>query len=243
MDVIEPGTRFGPYEIVARLGEGGMWAVYSARDTRLNRLVAIKVLAEAFQSRFRREAETIAALNHPNICTLYDVGPDYLVIEYVDGVPLAGPVVPDEAVRLGAQIAGALEAAHERGILHRDLKPANVLVTKSGAKLLDFGLAKPMAQDDDDATRTRDGVIVGTVAYMSPEQAQGQSVDARSDIFSFGSTLYELVSGARAFDGGSMAAVFSAVLRDEPPRLAPPLGDIVAKCLAKAPADRYQTMA
>jgi len=194
--------------------------------------------------RLRSEARTASALNHPNICTLYDVGPDYLVMEHVEGEPLKGPVATDEALRLGAQIAGALEAAHDRGILHRDLKPANILVTRAGVKLLDFGLAKPMAQEgDDDVTQTRHGTIVGTVAYMSPEQAQGQKVDARSDIFSFGATLYELVAGTRAFDGGSMAAVFSAVLRDEPPPLASPLGEIVAKCLTKSPDRRYQTMA
>jgi serine/threonine protein kinase len=249
---VEPGARFGPYEIIARLGQGGMGTVYRARDTRLNRQVAIKFLADGFQSRFQREAEAISALNHPNICKLYDVGPDYLVMEHVDGEPLKGPVTADEALRLGAQIAGALEAAHQRGILHRDLKPANILVTRAGAgstsspqvKLLDFGLAKPMAQDAAaDVTQTRDGTIVGTVAYMSPEQAQGQKVDARSDIFSFGATLYELVSGTRAFDGGSMAAVFSSVLRDEPPPLASPLSEIVAKCLTKSPDRRYQTMA
>ena len=139
---MDTGTRLGPYEIIAKIGEGGMGAVYKARDTRLDRTVAIKRSAEAFNERFEREAQAIAALNHPNICTLFDVGPDYLVMELVDGKPLSGPLPVDEAIRYAIQIASALDAAHRRGITHRDLKPANILVTKAGVKLLDFGLAK-----------------------------------------------------------------------------------------------------
>ena len=250
---LTPGTRFGPYEVVSALGAGGMGEVYRARDTRLGREVAIKVLPEAFASdpdrlrRFEQEARAIAALNHPHICQLHDVGPGYLVLEYVHGHELRGPMAADDAMRIARQIAGALDAAHQRGILHRDLKPANILVTPDGTtKLLDFGIAKLMAAPDggDDATRTVDGAVVGTAAYMSPEQAEGEPLDARSDIFSFGAVLYELLSGRRAFDGESTARVVSAVLRDDPPALdAPPAVDrIVRKCLAKRPLERFQSM-
>ena len=203
---LTPGTRLGPYEIISALGAGGMGEVWKARDTRVDRIVAIKRLKAEHAERFKREARAIAALNHPRICQLYDVGPDYLVMEYVEGEPLKGPLPVADALRLAVQIAEALAAAHRKGIVHRDLKPANILVNESGAKLLDFGLAQietPLLSSDAtmSAAFERARSIVGTVAYMSPEQAQGQAVDARSDVFSFGAVLYELLSGRRAFRG------------------------------------------
>src|SRR5262245_61848482 len=183
---LSAGSRLGPYEISAALGTGGMGEVWQARDTRLNRFVAIKRLLSPTSPSFATEARAIAALNHPHICQIYDVGPDYLVLEYVEGQSLRGPLPTEEAVRLARQIASALEAAHTKGSLHRDLKPSNVLVTADGTvKLLDFGVAK-LVSTDPDATRTDEGTVVGTAAYMSPEQAQGRPIDARSDIFSFG---------------------------------------------------------
>jgi TolB-like protein len=247
---LSPGARLGPYEILSALGAGGMGEVYRARDTRLERDVAIKVLPQPVADdpdrlrRFEQEARAIAALNHPNICQLYDIGPGYLVLECIDGAPLHGPMTVEHALPLALQIVSALEAAHRRGILHRDLKPMNIMVTPEGtAKLLDFGLAK-LASVDVDATRTTDGAVMGTAAYMSPEQAQGQPLDARSDIFSVGAVLYEMLSGRRAFSGSSTAEVFGAVLRDEPrPTNAPPaLERIIRRCLAKQPGQRFQTM-
>src|SRR5688572_5235444 len=253
------GTRLGPFEIVAALGAGGMGEVYRARDIRLERDVAIKVLPEAFAAdrdrlrRFEQEARSIAALNHPHICQLHDVGRGYLVLEYVQGDVLRGPMPVEDALRVARQIASALEAAHERGILHRDLKPANVLVIRASAsaeataKLLDFGIAKLMDAPDggpDDATKTVAGAVIGTAAYMSPEQAEGQPLDARSDIFSFGAVLYEVLSGRRPFSGTTTGQVLSALLRDEPSALDAPLAvdRIVRKCLAKRPLDRFQSM-
>ena len=198
------GKRIGPYEILSHIGTGGMGEVYHARDTRLGRTVAIKVLNKEHMQRFEREARAIAALNHPHICTLYDIGPDYLVMEHVDGTAVKGPLPVEEALPLAIQIASALDEAHRNGILHRDLKPGNIMVTRSGmAKLLDFGLAKLAAGAEADAasTITMNGTVMGTPAYMSPEQAQGKPVDERSDIFSFGAVLYEILSGSRAFDG------------------------------------------
>ena len=198
------GTRLGPYEILAHIGAGGMGEVYKARDTRLNRMVAVKRLTGRHTARFEQEARAIAALNHPHICQIHDIGttPEgfgYLVLEYVDGKPLRGPLAADEAVRLALQIAGALAEAHSKGILHRDLKPGNIVLTSSGSpKLLDFGLAKLADNAPADATQTIEGVVMGTAAYMSPEQAQGQPLDERSDIFSFGAVLYEMLSGRRA---------------------------------------------
>ena len=193
--------RLGPYQLVTPIGAGGMGEVWKARDTRLDRFVAVKRLLSPSPPRFEIEARAIAALNHPHICQIYDVGPDYLVLEYVNGRPLRGPLAADAAVRLARQVANALEAAHAKGILHRDLKPSNVLVTEDGtAKLLDFGVAK-LVSTDRDATRTQDGTVVGTAAYMSPEQAQGQPIDVRSEVFSFGAVLYELLAGRRAFEG------------------------------------------
>lgn len=185
------GEKLGPYEILSPIGTGGMGEVWKARDTRLDRLVAVKKLKGQHSTRFQQEARAIAALNHPHICQIYDVGPDYLVLEYVEGAPVQGPIAPNEAVRAALQIASALEAAHTKKILHRDLKPGNILMSAAGVKLLDFGLAKLVA--DEDVTQTIG--ISGTPLYMSPEQAEGKPLDARSDIFSFGAVLYELSPG------------------------------------------------
>jgi serine/threonine-protein kinase len=223
-----------------------MGEVYRAKDTRLGRTVAIKVLNKEHMQRFEREARAIAALNHPHICSLYDVGSDYLVMEYVEGFPIKGPLPVEAAVRLAIQIASALDEAHRSGILHRDLKPGNILVTKSGAaKLLDFGLAKLATGAESVTASTIEGTVMGTPAYMSPEQAQGNPVDERSDIFSFGAVLYEIISGNQAFGGTSTAQVLSAVLRDEPKPLQtlPQLERIVKRCLAKQPGQRFQTVA
>jgi eukaryotic-like serine/threonine-protein kinase len=247
------GRRIGPYDFLSRIGAGGMGDVYKARDTRLDRIVAVKVISSydardpLARERFVREARAVAALNHPHICTLFDIGSeddvDFLVMEYIDGASLSGPMVGDEARRLALQVAAALATAHRHGILHRDIKPANVMITAGGVKLLDFGLAKSITGEAD-VTRTSEGAVVGTVAYMSPEQAQGCRLDARSDIFSFGAVLYEMVSGDRAFGGTTTAQVLSAILRDDPLPLWPasPLEPIIRKCLAKALGDRFQTM-
>jgi Tol biopolymer transport system component/predicted Ser/Thr protein kinase len=251
---LAPGTRLGPYEITAPLGAGGMGEVYKARDTRLNRIVAIKVSNEEFSERFEREAHAVAALNHSNICTLHDVGPNYLVMEYIDGVPPRGPLPLPQALKYAAQICDALDAAHRKGITHRDLKPANILVTKTGIKLLDFGLAK-IGQGNNppsDATLTMaltgKNEIVGTLYYMSPEQLQsqatGQEIDARSDIFSFGLVLYEMLTGKRAFDGSSPATVIAAIMARPAPSIdavAPPeLDRVLKRCLEKDPENRWQ---
>jgi tRNA A-37 threonylcarbamoyl transferase component Bud32/tetratricopeptide (TPR) repeat protein len=251
------GTRLGPYEILGVVGAGGMGEVYKARDTRLDRIVAIKTSHEKFSDRFEREAKVVAALNHPHICTLYDVGPDYLVMEYIDGRPLRGPPPLAEVLRLALQIADALDAAHKKGIVHRDPKPGNILVTNDGrVKVLDFGLAQmaPSAVADSDATRTialtQAGTAVGTVAYMSPEQARGQVVDARSDIWSFGVVLYELVAGVRPFEGDTAAVIFAALLHKTPapvrernPGVPAELEAIIAKALEKDRELRYQSAA
>jgi eukaryotic-like serine/threonine-protein kinase len=182
------GLQLGPYVLLAHLGSGGMGEVWKARDTRLNRVVAVKRLNARHSGRFTREARAIAALNHPNICQIFDIGPDYLVLEYIEGQALAGPVPVAEALKLAVQIAKALDAAHRNNVVHRDLKPANILVTAEGTvKLLDFGIAKHVA--DSDETETMEGTVIGTAAYMAPEQAQGKSPDARSDVFSFGAVL------------------------------------------------------
>jgi eukaryotic-like serine/threonine-protein kinase len=241
------GTRVGPYDILALLGSGGMGEVYKATDTRLGRTVAIKFLKAAYTDRLDREARAIAALNHPHICTIHDVGPDYLVMEYLEGAPLGSPVPLENAIRLALQMASALEAAHAKGIIHRDLKPGNIFVTQAGVKLLDFGLAKRQAgQDgsDDTLSMTQAGTVVGTAAYMSPEQAQAKALDARSDIFSFGLVFYEMLSGQRAFSADTGIAVMAAIVRDEPRPLktTPELERIITRCLRKSPADRFQTM-
>jgi serine/threonine-protein kinase len=248
------GRRIGRYQITSRIGAGGMGEVYEATDTLLNRKVAIKMLPPRVagdphaRARFEWEARAVAGLNHPHICTLYDIGHEegiaFLVMELLEGEMLSGPMPIDEAVRLASEIASALQSAHDHGILHRDLKPSNVMRTQSGAKLLDFGLAKSIERDLD-VTRTSPGTVVGTVAYMSPEQAEGKPIDVRSDIFSFGAVLYEMVGGRQAFSGDTPARVISAVLRDEPPPLAAPssLQQIVRRCLAKEPSQRFHSMA
>lgn len=248
---LSPGTQLGPYVIESLLGAGGMGHVYLARDNRLERLVAIKQLEEGFSRFFEREARAIAALNHPNICQVYDIGPDYLVLEYLDGAPPQGPMPIDQLVALAISLADALHLAHQRGVLHRDLKPANIIVTKEGiGKLLDFGVAKVAQRTTDTsatllASETLAGTVVGTFAYMSPEQARGEDLDVRSDIFSFGATLYELLSGMPAFPGRGSMEVVSAVLRDDPAPLVAPLAlqRIVSRCLVKDPGGRFQSMA
>jgi serine/threonine protein kinase/Flp pilus assembly protein TadD len=261
-DLLDPsgqlasGQQLGPYRIDGKIGAGGMGEVYRATDLRLNRVVAIKVSGANFSERFEREAKAIAALNHPNICQIYDVGPNYIVMEFVDGLPVVDrdqpPISQDKALRLAMQIASAMEAAHAMGIIHRDLKPANILVTAGGTvKLLDFGLAKrsveSISPDDSDVTidATQVGMILGTPGYMSPEQAEGGAADARSDIFCFGAILYEMLAGARAFPGPSAASALGAILHREPDPLKPPsaAGAIAFRCLAKSPANRFQSAA
>ncbi len=243
---LNAGDRLGPYEILWPIGSGGMGEVWKARDSRLDRIVAIKQLKGHRVGRFEQEARAIAALNHPHICQLYDIGPDYLVMEYIDGKPLHGPLPVDEAVRVVMEIAAALGEAHRHAILHRDIKPNNIVLTPKGeAKLLDFGLAKLMA-DDQDITRTMDGTLLGTPAYMSPEQARGQPLDARSDLFSLGAVLYECLTGRRAFPGASSVGALLEVVSSEPP---PPssitpgvpqrLDAVVRKLLAKDREARY----
>jgi tetratricopeptide (TPR) repeat protein/predicted Ser/Thr protein kinase len=240
------GDELGPYTILAPIGAGGMGEVWKARDTRLDRIVAIKQLKGHRPARFEHEARAIAALNHPHICQIYDIGPDYLVMEYIDGTPLHGPLPVDESIRLVTQIATALEEAHARGILHRDIKPNNIVLTNKGeAKLLDFGLAK-VTTEDSDATQTMEGKLIGTPAYMSPEQARGQPVDARSDLFSLGVVLYECLTGRRAFPGTSSVGTLLEVVSHEPPPpssispgIPPRLDAVVRRLLAKDREARY----
>jgi serine/threonine protein kinase/Tol biopolymer transport system component len=268
------GSRLGPYEILSAIGAGGMGEVYRARDTRLNRTVAVKVLSRHLSAspevrqRFEREARTISQLSHPHVCALYDVGrdgdTDYLVMEYLEGETLSerlarGPLPLEQTVRYGVQIAEALEKAHRQGIVHRDLKPGNVMLTKTGVKLLDFGLAKAMAPAPAPSSLTalptqqnltQEGAILGTFQYMAPEQLEGKDADARSDIFALGAVIYEMVTGRKAFTGTSQASLISSILRDEPPSLAqvqpmtPAMLDrTVRTCLAKDPEDRWQSSA
>ena len=251
--MLAPQSQLGPYQIVKPIGSGGMGQVYEATDTRLGRRVAIKVVAEKFSERFLSEARAVAALNHPHVCTLYDVGPDYLVMEFVEGTPLRGPLPLDTARVYALQIADALDAAHSKGIMHRDLKPENILATASGIKLLDFGLAKFVASDwGTQVTEyvTQAGLVVGTPPYMSPEQAEGRRVDERSDIFSVGTVLYELLAGSRPFAGDTQADIIAAVLRDAPrplksarPEIPESVTLVIDKCLRKRPAERFRTAA
>ncbi|HET9384097.1 MAG TPA: protein kinase [Gemmatimonadales bacterium] len=273
MTALAAGARLGPYEIQSALGAGGMGEVYKARDSRLDRTVAIKVLAASWvdspemKQRFDREAQTIASLNHPNICVLHDVGRqdgvDFLVMEYLEGETLAsrlekGPLGLDEALKAAMAIADALDKAHRRGVVHRDLKPANVMLTASGPKLLDFGLAKwtvlpTPGSGSGSVLQTRTdlssaGTVLGTLQYMSPEQLEGNEADARTDIFAFGALVYEMVTGKRAFEGRSRVLLISAIATSHPeplsklqPSASPALDHVVSTCLAKDPADRWQT--
>src|SRR5438105_7529591 len=270
-----PGTRLGPYEVVAPLGAGGMGEVYRAHDMRLGRDVAIKVLPQhqaptpEVRARFEREARTISLLNHPHICALYDVGhqdgTDYLVMELIDGETLAqrltkGALPVAQVLKLGVQIADALDRAHRTGVVHRDLKPGNVMLTKNGAKLMDFGLARAtgmaaasggsqMTQSPTMAPPlTAQGTIVGTFQYMAPEQLEGKEADARSDLWALGCVLYEMATGKRAFEGATQASLISAIMRDHPrpmsdlsPLNPPVLERLVNTLLAKDPDDRIQT--
>jgi eukaryotic-like serine/threonine-protein kinase len=274
--------RLGPYEVLAPLGAGGMGEVYKARDTRLDRTVAIKVLPEHLadtpdlKTRFEREARAVSSLNHPHICTLYDIGHqdgvDYLVMEHIEGETLAsrlekGPLPTAEVLRYAAEIADALDKAHRQGMVHRDLKPGNVMLTRAGAKLLDFGLARVMTPPAPNANAgtlpsasllsqtptmatplTGAGMIVGTFQYMAPEQLEGQEADARSDIWAFGATVYEMATGLKAFSGHSQASLIASILKEQPrpiselqPLTPPGLDRIVQRCLAKDPDDRWQT--
>jgi predicted Ser/Thr protein kinase len=240
------GARLGAYEILSPIGAGGMGEVYKARDTRLDRTVAVKIAKEQFSERFEREARAVAALNHPHICHLYDVGPNYLVMELVEGTPLKGPLPLEKGIEYAGQILDALDAAHQKGITHRDLKPANILLTKQGIKLLDFGLAKqtaPLGEAEVTRALTGQGQILGTLQYMSPEQLQGKEVDARSDLFSFGCVLYEMLTGKQAFEGSNPASVIAAILEREPAPLevARPLERVIRRSLAKDPDLRFQT--
>ena len=270
---LQSGTQLGPYEIVSAIGAGGMGEVYKARDTRLDRTVAIKVLPEHvaadpdLKQRFEREAKTISSLNHPHICTLYDIGSqdgiDFLVMEYLDGETLAqrleqGALPLDQALKVAIEIADALDKAHRQGIVHRDLKPGNIMLTKAGAKLLDFGLAKlrkpgtigaeGYSAMTESAPLTARGSLLGTLPYMAPEQLEGKEADHRTDIFAFGATVYEMATGQRAFTGDSQASLIGAILKDDPPpmstlqQMTPPrLDEIVTTCLAKDPDDRWQS--
>lgn len=262
---ISPGTMLGPYEVLSPLGAGGMGEVFKARDTRLGRSVAIKVLPSEFASnaqlrtRFEREAKTISQLSHPNICALYDVGDNYLVMELLEGETLGdriarGPLPIDQVLRYGMQIAEALDRAHKEGIVHRDLKPGNVMITKSGAKLLDFGLAKSaqaVVSSQSAATQqkplTEEGAIVGTIQYMAPEQIDGAEADARTDIFALGEVLYEMATGHRAFSGKTRASLIASIVAAQPEPIASlqPLTPrafeaVVGRCLEKDPNDRWQ---
>jgi hypothetical protein len=272
---IAPGSRLGPYEITSAIGAGGMGEVWRGKDTRLAREVAIKVLPpgltsnEQLRARFEREAKAISSLNHPHICTLHDIGHDgghdYLVMELLEGESLAdrlqkGPLPPEQLIRLGAQIALALDAAHRQGITHRDLKPGNIMLTKSGAKLLDFGLAKMAAEGEawpaagltDLLTAqkplTQEGTILGTFQYMAPEQLEGNEAGARTDIFALGAVLYEMATGRRAFQGSSKTSLIAAIVSSQPepvstvaPMTPPALDHVIRRCLAKDPDERWQS--
>jgi eukaryotic-like serine/threonine-protein kinase len=271
----EIGQTISHYTIIEKLAAGGMGEVYKARDTRLDRTVAIKVLKPVaapsadLRLRFEREAKAIAALNHPHICTLHDVGrdadTDFFVMEYCEGETLAqrltkGPLPLDQVLHYGTEIAGALDKAHRAGIVHRDLKPGNIMITRNGVKLLDFGLAKLrqagaatgqlLTQATATEPLTAAGTILGTLHYMAPEQLEGKEADARADIFALGTVLYEMLTGRKAFEGSSAASVISAVMSGPPKAIAslqpltpPALERVVTACLAKDPDDRWQNAA
>lgn len=275
-----PSARLGPYEIVGPVGKGGMGEVYRAKDTRLEREVAIKLLPpnlagdEQFRARFEREAKSVSALNHPHICTLHDIGQEtvkgetlhYLVLEMIEGESLAsrlskGPLSLEDTLKYGNQIASALDAAHKRGIVHRDLKPGNVMITKAGAKLLDFGLAKvgergaieglsqiETINREVSEPLTQQGTIMGTFQYMAPEQLEGATADARTDIFALGAVLYEMATGKKAFEGKNRTSLIAAIVSSQPPPISavqgmspPALDHIIRKCLEKDPDDRWQS--
>ena len=229
---LSPGTKFGPYEVLSPIGAGGMGEVYKARDTRLDRTVAIKVLPdhiakrEDLRARFEREARAVASLNHPNICTLHDIGPGYMVMEFIEGETLAarigkGPLPLDQTLKFATQIADALDRAHRAGVTHRDVKPANIMLTRDGVKVLDFGLAKSAATDASmETTLTVEGTEVGTPQYMAPEQFQGKEADARSNIWAFGAVLYEMVTGQKAFQGKNYSSLMGAILSADPAPMA-----------------------
>ena len=248
------GDKLGPYEIIALIGKGGMGEVYRARDTRLGRDVAVKLSKEQFNERFDREARAIASLNHPNICSLFDVGPNYLVMEYVEGESPSGPMPLDQAMEIARQIAEALGEAHDKGVVHRDLKPANIKIKPDGTvKVLDFGLAKigggPVASSTEDSptismAATQAGVILGTAAYMAPEQARGKRVDARADIWAFGVVLYELITGQRLFKGEDLTETLASVVKEQPDLSAVPsrVRRLLEECLRKDPKKRLQAI-
>jgi eukaryotic-like serine/threonine-protein kinase len=272
---LSPKTALGPYEILSPIGAGGMGEVYRAKDSRLGRTVAIKVLPQHLSSnpdlrqRFEREARAVSSLNHQHICTLYDIGHqdgiDYLVMEYIEGETLAtrlqkGALTTAEALQYSIQITSALNKAHQNGIVHRDLKPGNIMLTKGGIKLLDFGLAKlrpeiapggPLSQlVTANDSLTANGTVVGTLQYMAPEQLEGRTddIDARTDIFAFGTLVYEMTTGKKAFEGTSHASLIAAILTSEPPSMTslqpitpPALDRVVRKCLAKEPEKRWQS--
>lgn len=270
------GRQIGHYQIVARIGAGGMGEVYRATDTRLNRTVAIKILSAHLslrpdlRKRFEREAKAISNLNHPHICTLHDIGQaegfDYLVMEYLEGEALAkrlkkSPLPTEQLLRIAIEIAGALDQAHRKGVIHRDLKPGNIMLTKTGAKLLDFGLAKQSGSRSPDGEKspmgdglphskslTEEGLILGTLEYMAPEQVEGKEADCRTDIFAFGLIMYEMATGRKAFEGDSKASLIAAILTSEPrsitmiqPMTPPALERVVKKCMSKDPDERWQS--
>ena len=256
---LSSGEKLGPYEVVTLIGAGGMGQVYRARDPRLGRDVALKVSSERFSERFEREARAVAALNHPNTCHLYDVGPNYLVMELVEGPTLAdrvrqGAVPLEETLTIAQQIADALEAAHEKGITHRDLKPGNIKIRPDGTvKVLDFGLAKrggtPTVQTDNSPTvtvnQTEAGVILGTAAYMSPEQAKGKPVDKRADIWAFGVVFYEMLTGEQLFSGETTTETLTAVLKEQPDlnRVPARVRPLLRSCLQRDPKQRLHDIA
>ncbi|MBL8295955.1 MAG: protein kinase, partial [Bryobacterales bacterium] len=261
---LSPGEKLGPYEVLAPIGAGGMGEVYRARDTRLGRTVAVKVLPdhiagrEDARGRFEREARAVASLNHPNICVLHDIGPNYMVLELIEGETLAariekGALPLAQALQYAVQIADALDRAHRAGVTHRDVKPQNIMLTRDGVKVLDFGLAKSTAtpaptQETLTAVLTTEGTVLGTPQYMAPEQFEGKEADARSDIWAFGAVLFEMVTGRKAFVGKSYTSLMAAILGGDPAPMAMKpftpawLERLVRRCLEKDPEDRWQSM-